>query len=337
METRIEAPTVSSALPTRHPLVLAFLLVAAALVAACGPTAGPLGTPASPALTPAPSGEPTPSDVAPGTPTPAPTEAPTETPSGEPADSPTPTPTPSGSASGTTIVRAYFVLGSFTDNDGLVPVLREIPATKAVARAAMLQLLGGPQGVELEGSPAMYSGIPEGTKLLDLTVANGVATVQLSKEFREAAQNVQATTARGQIVYTLTQFSTVKQVRIGVDGGEPEPAAGRADYQNVVLPAIFVDRPAWGAAAGNPVAVSGIANVFEATFQVQVLDGKGNVVGEKTVMATCGTGCWGSFKANVPYTIGKAQYGTLRVFDYSARDGQPENVTEYRVWLTPAG
>jgi hypothetical protein len=53
-------------------------------------------------------------------------------------------------------------------------------------------------------------------------------------------------------------------------------------------------------------------------------------------MATCGTGCWGSFKTDVPYTIGKAQYGTLRVFDLSAKDGTPENVTEYRVWLTPA-
>jgi len=33
--------------------------------------------------------------------------------------------------------------------------------------------------------------------------------------------------------------------------------------------------------------------------------------------------------------VAKAQYGTLRVFDYSAKDGTPENVTEYRVWLTP--
>ncbi len=326
----------SSALPTQRPILLSFLLAATALVAACGPTAGPLGTPASPALTPAPSGEPTPSDVAPGSPTPPPTEAPTASPSGEPADSPSPTPTGTPAASGTTIVRAYFVLGSFTGNDGLVPVLREIPATKAVARAAMTQLLEGPQGVELEGSPAMYSGIPEGTKLLDLTIADNVATVVLSKEFAQAEQNVQATTARAQVIYTLTQFSTIKQVRIGVGTAEPEPAAGRSDYQSIVLPAIFVDRPAWGAAAGNPVHVTGLANVFEATFRVQVLDGKGSVLADKQVMATCGTGCWGSFKTDVPYAIGKAQYGTLRVFDLSAKDGTPENVTEYRVWLTPA-
>jgi hypothetical protein len=309
------------------------------VAAACTPGTGALGTPASPATTPTPSDEPTPSDAAPGTPAPSGTPAPTEVPSDEPSGGPTatPAPTPTTSPDGTSIVRAYFVLGSFTGNDGLVPVLREIPATKAVARAAMIELLEGPQGVELEGSPAMYSGIPEGTRLLDLKLADGVATVVLSKAFKEAEANVQATTARAQVVYTLTQFSTIKQVRIGVEGSDPEPAAGRADYQSIVLPAIFVDRPAWGAAAGNPMRVTGLANVFEATFQAQVLDGKGGILAEKTVMATCGTGCWGSFKTDIAYTIGKAQYGTLRVFALSARDGQPENVTEYRVWLTPAG
>jgi hypothetical protein len=227
------------------------------------------------------------------------------------------------------------MLGSFTGNDGLAPVLREIPQTKAVARAAMLQLLEGPQGAELRASPAFYSSIPQGTRLIDLSVANGVATVVLSSEFTAADANFQATTARAQVVYTLTQFSTIDEVRIGVEGKDPEPASTRADYQSMALPAIFVDRPAWGAAAGNPAAVSGLANVFEATFRVQIVDGKGSVLADKQVMASCGTGCWGSFKTSVAYTVTKAQYGTLRVFDYSAKDGKPENVTEYRVWLTP--
>jgi hypothetical protein len=52
-------------------------------------------------------------------------------------------------------------------------------------------------------------------------------------------------------------------------------------------------------------------------------------------MASCGTGCWGTFKADVPYSVDTAQYGTLRVFNLSARDGSVENLSEYRVWLTP--
>ena len=53
-------------------------------------------------------------------------------------------------------------------------------------------------------------------------------------------------------------------------------------------------------------------------------------------MASCGTGCWGTFKVDLAYTVAKGQYGTLRVYDRSAKDGSPENITEYPVWLTPA-
>jgi len=147
-----------------------------------------------------------------------------------------------------------------------------------------------------------------------------------------------------QVVYTLTQFSAVDEVLFELDG-EPvttfssegvilDGPVGRADYRDM-LPAIFVDRPAWGASLGNPGRVSGLANVFEATFRVELLDAKGTVLADEQVMASCGTGCWGTFSTSLAYDVAKAQYGTLRVFDYSAKDGTPENVTEYRVWLTP--
>jgi len=37
----------------------------------------------------------------------------------------------------------------------------------------------------------------------------------------------------------------------------------------------------------------------------------------------------------VTYPIGTAQWGTLRVYDPSAKDGSPQSVRDYRVWLTP--
>ena len=312
--------------------------------AACAPSAGSLGTPAAPATTASGSGEPDPSDVAPETPSPSPAASatPSQVPveSGAPASassSATVAPTLTAAPSGTTIVRAYFMLGSFTDNPGLAPVLRTVPETKAVARAAMNALLAGPKGAELEASPAMYTAIPDGTRLLDISITDGVATVNLSTEYKGARASFQGGTANAEVVYTLTQFSTVKLVRIQIDGTPQGGAFGRSDFQvQGLLPAIFVDRPAWGAAAGSPVKLGGLANVFEATFRVQVLDAKGRVLADEQVTATCGTGCWGKFKAEVSYDLGKAQYGTLRVFEPSARDGKPINVTEYRVWLTPA-
>jgi hypothetical protein len=330
-------------LPLRHPsLALVVVILASLAVAACTAGAGPLGTPASPVVSPDGSEAP-PSDVAPDSPTPeptvTPTEAPSTDPSGGPSSTPGPTesPSPTESAEATTIVRSYFFLGSFTDNAGIVPVLREIPETRAVAATAVRELLQGPRGVEVESSPAMYSAIPEGTRLIDVSIDDQVATVQLSEAWNAVEASAVGDAARAQLVYTLTQFPSVRSVRVQVgDDGPVEHLGRRSDYQEIgLLPAIFVDRPAWGAAAGNPARVSGIANVFEATLQVELLDGRGDRLAEETVTATCGTGCWGTFRTDLAYDISKAQYGTLRVYSESAKDGSRENVTEYRVWLTP--
>ena len=251
-------------------------------------------------------------------------------------DAPAPTSTPTA----TIIVRAYFLA-----NEHLVPVLREVPKTQAVATAAMRQLLAGPNARERAASPALVTTVPGGTQLLGLSITDGVATVDLSREYESGGGSASMFGRLSQVVYTLTQFSTVQGVLFELDGqpvtifgGEGlilDHPVGRADYHDQ-LPAIFVDRPAWGAALGNPGKVTGLANTFEATFQVQLRDANGTLLYDQHQMATCGTGCWGTFEVQVGYTVAKAQWGTLRVLDYSAKDGTPENVTDYPVWLTPA-
>ena len=314
------------------------LVAMLAVVAACGPGTGDLGSVAPPAPTPG---------------------ASVDTPSAEPTGGSTATPAPTGSASPsqsaalgeTTTVRAYFFLGSFTHDAGLAPVLREIPKTQAVATAAMDALIEGPSQAEIEARPAMYTTIPEGTRLLGLTISNGVATVNLSKEFESGGGSASVLGRLAQVVYTLTQFPTVTAVSFELDGqpvttfsGEGvvlDHPVGRADYTDQ-LPAIWVDRPAWGAAIGNPARVVGLANVFEATFRVAIDNGPPNnrsphLIADVQAMASCGTGCWGTFDVTVPYTVSSAHWGTLLVYDLSAKDGSPENVTEYPIWLTPKG
>jgi hypothetical protein len=240
------------------------------------------------------------------------------------------------------IVRAYFVFDGEPGVQGLVPTLSEVPKSVAVGTAAMNALLGGiPSG---DRYAPISSAIPSGTHLLGLTIKNGVATVDLSTEFDAGGGTTSMQFRLAQVVYTLTQFSTVKSVVFQVEGqtvtvfsGEGivlDGPVGRADFTDQ-LPSMFVDRPAFGAALGNPGRITGSANVFEATFRVAILDGAGKELADEMVMATCGTGCWGTFRAEIGYDLAKAQYGTLRVFEPSAKDGSPINVTEYRVWLTP--
>ena len=147
-----------------------------------------------------------------------------------------------------------------------------------------------------------------------------------------------------QVVYTLTQFPTVQGVRFELDGEPVEVFSGegvvlsepvaRDDYYDQ-LPTIFVDRPAWGGVLANPATIGGFANTFEATFQVRLLDGDRRALAQGPVMATCGTGCWGTFEVSVAYTVARAGWGSLQVFEFSAADGSEVNLTEYPVWLTP--
>ena len=102
------------------------------------------------------------------------------------------------------------------------------------------------------------------------------------------------------------------------------------------LPDIFVDRPAWRAALGNPGRVTGNADVFEATFRVAVIDAGGKTLVDRQVMATCGSGCRGNFDVTAQYKVTKAQWGTLRAYNLSAKDGSVEDARDYPVWLTPA-
>jgi germination protein M len=311
------------------------VLLATLLLVACAPTTGTVGTVAPPSThqpsLPAPSDEPTPG------PTSVPGQSPTATPGITPGPDPTNPPD-------FTTLRVYFFLGSFVDNAGLVPVLREIPKTQAVGAAAMRALLEGPNEAELGARPAMYSVVPAGTRFLGLRIEGGIATVNLSREFEQGGGSASVLGRLAQVVYTLTQFPTVDGVRFELDG-EPvtvfsgegvvlEEPVDREDYLDQ-LPAVFVDRPAWGGVLANPARVIGLANVFEASFQLRLLNGSGRSLADEIVTASCGTGCWGTFDETIGYDVARAGWGTLQVYVLSAKDGSVENLTEYPVWLTP--
>ena len=130
---------------------------------------------------------------------------------------------------------------------------------------------------------------------------------------------------RAEVVYTLTQFSTVHSVSI--NGGEPRT---RADYQ-MYAPPIVVDTPDPGASVGPTFTVAGSASVFEATLVVQVVrDGK--VLDKQNVTATAGAPDRGTFGATLHATAGPA---TVQAFSPSAVDGSPQHEVDLSVTVTP--
>jgi spore germination protein GerM len=277
-------------------------------------------------------------------PSPAPTATPASTagPTASPA-SPTETVAPTAVP---TAVRIYLVLG-IGEGAGLVPVERLDADPSPTPEAALRLLLAGPNADEAAARPAIYTGIPEGVELRGLTMAGGVAMVDLSSGFEDTTEGELPTSMRiAQVVYTLTRFPGIESVQFEIDGrlvtviGPPgalfsvDRPLAREDLSDA-LPPLFVDEPAWGATLVSPVTVTGLANAFEATFELRIADAEGRGVAAGSITASCGTGCWGDFAVDVPFSVQVGGPGLLQVFEESAKDGARINLRQYPVTLTP--
>ena len=239
-------------------------------------------------------------------------------------------------ATGATTFRVYF-----SRDEKMAAATRVVPKTNAVGAAAMQALLAGPTAEEK--AAGMFSAIPAGTTYLGLSIKDGVATVDLSQEYGSGGGSLSMFTRLAQVVFTLTQFPTVDGVRFKLDGKLIDTLGGegiivdkpvdRADYEDM-SPAILVESPTVGATVGSPLRIYGTANVFEAVFQINIVDWDGLIIAEKTVMATSGTGTRGTFDVTVPFDVSQAGLGALIVFADSPKDGSQIDVVEIPLHLT---
>jgi germination protein M len=245
-------------------------------------------------------------------------------------------------STGTTRLITYEVW--FTRGESLFAVSRAQLATPRVGSAAMEALLEGPG--PRERAAGVGSQVPPGTRFLGLTVEDGIATVDLTSEFESGGGSASLNMRIAQVVYTLTQFRTVKGVLFELDGQSVDVLGGegvvvdqpvtRKDFRDL-LPAILVRKPEIGERVSNPVTVSGSANVFEANVSVEIVDANGKVVGSTFTTATCGTGCRGNFSVSVPYDISAGTRGLVIVHDDDAAgSGTSPHEVRIPVVLTPS-
>ncbi len=97
------------------------------------------------------------------------------------------------------------------------PVSRTLPATPAMARAALTQLLAGPTSSDI--AAGYVTAINPGVVLKDIHIASGIATVDLSSTFTtNVIDNCRLTAIKAQVTETLRQFGTVRTVLIMVNG-----------------------------------------------------------------------------------------------------------------------
>jgi spore germination protein GerM len=232
----------------------------------------------------------------------------------------------------------------FAQGESLFVTYRTQNATRRVGGAAVQALLEGP--TDFEQGYGLTTAVPEGTQFLGLTIEDGVAHVDLTSEYESGGGTLSMSMRLAQVVYTLTQFPTVKGVVFSLDG-EPIDVLGgegvvidhpltRKDYAEL-LPAILVTRPLLGEKVGNPVVVLGTANVFEANVTVRILNSRGKEIASNFTTATCGTGCRGSFRVALGYEVDEEQEGTIVVHDDDAAGaGHPPHEVRIPVTLTPS-
>ena len=249
----------------------------------------------------------------------------------------------------------------FVEDDGtqvvpgpyLIPVARPYAVLSHFVEDPVYEtlnfLLIGTAPGEEEADPALLSYIPEGTRLLGVEVAGGIATVDLSDEFFRETQDGDAATfivdhrALAQIVFTLTRFPEIDGVRFLIEG---QPSLGRwtegqsvpdsftrADYEDLLAPVMIESPIYWASGGENPLVVTGTADVFEATVSLELLDEQGTILWEGFTTATCGTGCRGDFSVEIPYEVAEGQLGTLVAWETSMEDGSRLYERRHPVWL----
>ncbi|MGY0006007.1 Gmad2 immunoglobulin-like domain-containing protein [Micromonospora sp. I033] len=291
------------------PPLAALLLLAAGCAPPRTGTLGPAPAGPSPTTAAGPTGAPTaPTPSAPGT-------------SATPGRTGTPATAAPSPPDGTLTVQLWFARGG-----KLVPTRRALPATVATSRLALTELAAGPSPAET--AAGLSTLVPAGTQVT--RIAGGVATLSPPAGF-DAGGAATARLRRAQVVWTLTQFPTVRRVAFA----PADSATGRDDYADL-LPPIVVTAPAIGDRVGSPVTVTGTANVYEATVSLRVLDGAGQEIGTAFTTASCGSGCRGGYRLDVRYRRAAAGPGTVEVYEVSARDGSRINVVRIPVQLAAA-
>ena len=110
---------------------------------------------------------------------------------------------------------------------------------------------------------------------------------------------------------------------------QPNPDPATPEFQ-------VIDQPSEGDTVTSPVTISGQVLAFEATYQIGIFDADGNPVVETFGTAGPGeAGVLAPFSIDVAFDVDEATPACIWVYEASARDGNPINVGQISVTLSP--
>lgn len=228
---------------------------------------------------------------------------------------------------------AVYYVKIYNQEEYLVREIHRLPYTTDSLKAAAQELI---QGQPLtKGAEKIF---PPGTKILGLTVENGLATVNFSREVLSASVGSEGEALGIQsMVNTLTEFPEIRAVSFQVEGKLDNRTKDwwghvglynqpfHRDLSKVYEPAIWVTHPAENQLISIPLLVKGNARVFEGTVYVRLVDKNGKVLAEGHTTALEGAPGRGDFELRLKFEPPPAGQGFLEVFEISAKDGGERN------------
>ncbi len=230
-------------------------------------------------------------------------------------------------------VQVYYFFDGYPTEPGpwMVAVLS---AGEDSIEVALSTLLEGVEATDAE--KGLSSAIPEGTRLLGVTVADGVAAIDFSREFESGGGSLSVLGRVAQVVYTATRFDGVEAVVFLIEGTPIDVLSGegliveepqtRAGYRDLI-PAILIEEPSWGSKVGERLTISGLARTESGTISYTIVDADGLLVAEGEIPTTPEE--WSDFQTEVEISpTATSGMGSIIVFEV-ADDGSQRHVLQY--------
>jgi hypothetical protein len=176
----------------------------------------------------------------------------------------------------------------------------------ALLRGALTALLAGPTSTER--AAGITTTIPAGTRLLDVALSDGLATVDLSDEYASGGGSLSMFARITEVVFSATQFSNVERVVFWMNGAPVEMLGGegiildepqtRMDWGRDFTGGVLIDTPHARDTVRSPFTVTGEGDVYEGQFPIEVWAG-GELVEQLTGVRAGAWGTWASFSVTI--------------------------------------
>ena len=236
---------------------------------------------------------------------------------------------------GTINIALYFVKDN-GQNFYLEREVHETDYTESIATRALELLISA----DIKDENAVRP-LPENTKILGISINDGVAIVDFSKDVKDFnTGSTLESFALQAIANTLTEFNTIDEVQILVEGEDVETLWGHVNLSAINLkrnldlveePIAWVDNLKDGDLLTNTTSLKGSMSVFENTLNYRVLDANENILVESYVNGKLNGETRADFDFMIDFDAPDTNTGKLEFYAISAKDGSEFGNTEIKV------